>query len=174
MGASNPAGGVIGMAILKYANGANGRLLRLGLRQGNALHRLARQVPRPLRFLLVGGAGLGANVALFTILEWEDFAPLLAELLALVVATGLTWRLNRAFTFDRSGRAQRNEAARYAAVTVVAQSTSYAIFAVLASTALMALPQVAIFAGAAAGAFVSYNGHRLFAFAPVESCVWRP
>jgi putative flippase GtrA len=82
----------------------------------------------------------------------------------------LTWRLNRAFTFNRSGRAQREEALRYAAVTAAAQSTSYAVFAVLASTALIALPQAAIVLGAAIGALVSYNGHRLFAFAPIKPC----
>ena len=63
---------------------------------------------------------------------------------------------------------------RYAAVTMVAQSTSYAIFAVLASTALAALPQGAIVIGAAAGALVSYNGHRLFAFAPRKPCSGAP
>jgi putative flippase GtrA len=162
------------MAILKYASGAHSRLLRDGVGQGEAFRRLLRRAPRPFRFLLVGGIGLGANVALFTMLAWEGLPQLLAELVALVSATALTWRLNRAFTFERTGRAQRDEAVRYAGVTMAAQTTSYAIFAILASTALMAVPQVAILAGAAAGAFVSYNGHRLFAFAPLKTSVWQP
>ena len=58
---------------------------------------------------------------------------------------------------------------RYAAVTAAAQGTNYAIFAVLAMTVLAALPQAAIIAGAAVGALISYNGHRLFAFAPPKS-----
>jgi putative flippase GtrA len=55
---------------------------------------------------------------------------------------------------------------RYALVTTVAQGTSYAVFAVLVLTVLAWLPQAAIVAGAAVGALISYNGHRLFAFAP--------
>ena len=42
------------------------------------------------------------------------------------------------------------------------------MFAILVSTVLTALPQAAIVLGAAVGALVSYNGHRLFAFAPLK------
>jgi len=130
------------------------------------LRRVAAKLPRPFRFLMVGGTGLAFDIALFTILVLCGVHTLLAGFLALVAATVLTWRLNRAFTFDRSGRAQGEEAMRYAVVTAVAQGTSYAIFAALAMTVLAPLPQAAIVAGAAVGAIISYNGHRLFAFAP--------
>jgi putative flippase GtrA len=130
------------------------------------LRTLIARFPRPLRFLAVGGLGLATDIALFTVLAWQGFHPLMAGFLALVAATVLTWRLNRAFTFDRSGRHQGEEAMRYAAVTAVAQGTSYSVFAVLIMTVLAALPQAAIVAGAAVGALISYNGHRLFAFAP--------
>jgi len=127
-------------------------------------------LPRSVRFLLVGGVGLSADIVLFTLLLMHGTQALLAGFLALAAATVLTWRLNRVFTFARSGRRQGEEAARYAAVTAAAQSTSYAVFAVLASTVLAALPQAAILLGAAVGALVSYNGHRLFAFAPRRTC----
>jgi putative flippase GtrA len=136
-------------------------------------HRLltvAARIPRPLRFLAVGAIGLTADLALFTGLLTHGLHPLLAGFLALAGATVLTWRLNRVFTFDRSGRAQREEALRYAAVTMVAQSASYGAFAVLVSTACTALPQGAVVIGAAAGALISYNDHRLFAFAPLAAC----
>jgi len=55
---------------------------------------------------------------------------------------------------------------RYLVVTAVAQGASYAVFAALVLTALAALPQLALMCGALVGALVSYNGHRLFAFAP--------
>jgi putative flippase GtrA len=55
---------------------------------------------------------------------------------------------------------------RYAAVTALAQGTSYAVFAALVLTVFAWLPQAALMSGALVGAFVSYNGHRLFAFAP--------
>ena len=111
-----------------------------------------------------------AYPAPFTLLLSEGLHPLVAGLLALAGATVLTWRLNRAFTFDRSARAQHEEALRYAAVTVVAQSASYGVFAVLVSAVCAVLPQAAVVIGAAAGALVSYNGHRLFAFAPLADC----
>jgi len=127
---------------------------------------LAALLPRPLRWLTVGGLGLAANIVLFSVAWMLGVPSLTAGLMALILATVLTWRLNRAFTFDRTGRSQREEAMRYAVVTTVAQGTSYAVFAVLVLTVLAQLPQVAIVAGAAVGALISYNGHRLFAFAP--------
>ena len=87
----------------------------------------------------------------------------------LAAATLVTWRLNRALTFDRSGRQPGEEAMRYAAVTAASQGTSYAVFATLVLTVFMGLPQAALVAGAAVGAIVGYNGHRLFAFAPRAS-----
>jgi putative flippase GtrA len=133
-----------------------------------ALQRVVQLLPRPLRFLAVGGVGLATNVILFTMMQIAGIGPLRAGFLALCAATLVTWRLNRAFTFGRTGRGQQEEAVRYACVTAVAQSASYLVFATLASTALAELPQAAIIAGAAVGALISYNGHRLFAFAPVQ------
>jgi len=130
---------------------------------------LAALLPRPLRWLTVGGLGLAANIALFSIAWMLGVPSLTAGLIALVLATVLTWRLNRVFTFDRTGRSQREEAIRYALVTTIAQGTSYAVFAVLVLTVLAWLPQAAIVAGAAVGAMISYNGHRLFAFAPCRT-----
>jgi putative flippase GtrA len=92
--------------------------------------------------------------------------PLLARAVSLAVATMVTWRLNRALTFDRSGRHQGEEVLRYAAVTAAAQGTSYAVFTVLVLTVLDWLPQAALLAGSAVAALFSYNGHRLVSFAP--------
>ena len=127
---------------------------------------LAERLPRLLRFLGVGAAGLATDFCLFVILIGYQPRPLLMRLVSLAGATLVTWRLNRALTFDRSGRKQHDEAVRYAMVTALAQGTSYAVFAALVLSVLGALPQVALVIGAAAGAVVSYNGHRLFAFAP--------
>jgi len=131
---------------------------------------LAQAAPRPLRFMMVGAVGLAADLLLFTVLLLYRVGPLVAGLLALIAATVLTWRLNRIFTFERSGRRQREEAFRYGVVTAIAQSTSYAAFAFFVSTMLAALPQAAVVLGAAAGALISYSGHRLFAFAPAKAC----
>jgi putative flippase GtrA len=134
---------------------------------GPSLRRLIARVPRPLRFLGVGALGLTTDVGVFTILLAQaPQHPLAMRLVSLALATLVTWRLNRALTFDNSGRRQSEEAMRYATVTAVAQGTSYAVFAALVLTALSALPQAALVTGAAMGALIAYNGHRLFAFAP--------
>ena len=128
---------------------------------------LAEYLPRPLRFLGVGAIGLTTDICVFTILLGLAPRPLLMRLFSLAAATLVTWRLNRALTFDRSGRRQHEEAMRYAAVTAISQGTSYAVFAALVLTVFGALPQAALVVGAAVGAIVGYNGHRLFAFAKV-------
>ena len=133
------------------------------------IHRLAALLPRPLRFLGAGAIGLTTDIVVFTgtMAFWPY--PLLARILSLAVATLVTWRLNRALTFDRSGRYQSDEAMRYIAVTAVSQGTSYAIFAVLVLTVLAPFPQLAVLPGAVIGAFVAYNGHRLIAFRPPKA-----
>lgn len=130
---------------------------------------LVERLPRPLRFIGVGGIGLVTDLSVFTLVALYIPSPLVVRLVSLLVATVVTWRLNRAITFARSHRAQHDEAMRYAIVTAVAQGTSYAVFAALVLTVLGWLPQAALMCGAAVGAFVSYNGHRLFAFAPRKS-----
>jgi len=127
---------------------------------------IAERLPRLVRFAIVGCVGLLADLAAFTTVAGFGHHPLAARLASLGVATLVTWRLNRMLTFARSNRAQSDEAMRYLAVTAVAQGTSYLVFATLVLTALAAWPQAALIGGAAAGALVSYNGHRLFAFAP--------
>jgi putative flippase GtrA len=127
---------------------------------------LAERLPRPVRFIIVGCIGLATDLCVFTVIVAYGHHPLAVRLVSLGVATIVTWRLNRALTFARSNRAQHDEAMRYAAVTALAQGTSYAVFAALVLTALAWLPQAALMCGAAVGALVSYNGHRVFAFAP--------
>ncbi len=130
------------------------------------LRRLAGRVPRPYRFLGVGAIGLLTDISAFTAISTRLDAPLLVRLISLAAATLVTWRLNRALTFDRSGRYQSDEAMRYAMVTLVAQGISYGVFAVLVLSVLHWLPQAALILGAAVAAAFSYFGHRLFAFAP--------
>ncbi len=126
-------------------------------------------LPRPVRFLGVGGLGLVTDLAVFTLVMAHGLPPLVARAISLAVATLLTWRLNRALTFDRSGRRAADEAIRYAAVAAAAQAVSYGVFAVFVITVLAAAPQLAVIIGAATGAIVSYSGQALFAFRPRHS-----
>lgn len=136
---------------------------------GGLLRAVAAKAPRPARFITVGGLGLLTDITSFTLILAAGIPVLVARVLSISIATLVTWRLNRTLTFDRSGRQQHREAVRYAIVTAVAQGTSYLVFAALTLTVLGALPQLAIMVGSAIGAFISYNGHRLFAFAPVPT-----
>lgn len=149
----------------------DGRPIGCGETERDVVRAFAERLPRPARFLMVGGAGLITDIGSFTLILNFGLSGLLARLVSLSLATLVTWRLNRALTFDRSGRRQHREALRYAAVTGAAQGTSYAVFAILTMTLAMfaAVPQAAIVVGAICGALISYNGHRLFAFAPVAS-----
>jgi len=131
----------------------------------DVLRRHMARLPRPIRFLCVGTAGLVTDIAIFTLIIGSGPHPLLARIASLGVATLVTWRLNRALTFDPSGRRQDEEALRYALVTATAQGTNYTVFAALVLTTLAAWPQAALLAGAAAGATFSYLGHRHFSFA---------
>lgn len=141
-----------------------GQVRRLGRWFG--ARALAARLPRPFRFIIVGCTGLAVDLGLFTAIVAYAHHPLIVRLITLAIATFVTWRLNRAFTFARSHRPQYHEAMRYVAVTALAQGTSYIVFATLVLTVLAWLPQAALMSGALVGAFVSYNGHRLFAFAP--------
>lgn len=133
---------------------------------GDPLRRLVERLPRPFRFLGVGALGLITDVGVFTAISTRFDQPLLVRLISLAAATLVTWRLNRALTFDRTGRRQHEEAMRYAVVTAVAQGVSYAVFAALVLSVLHWFPQAALVTGAAVAAAFSYFGHRLFAFAP--------
>ena len=133
------------------------------------IRQVVKRLPRPLRFLAVGGLGITTDIGFFTLFATHGAHPLVARALSLGLATLVTWRLNRHLTFERSGRHQGAEAMRYLAVTLAAQATSYAVFALLVISIIPALPQLAIVVGAALAAVVSYNGQRLIAFAPPRS-----
>lgn len=151
------------MSTIEYGDGARAPL---AAHYRGLVGRLLDRVPRPLRFLGVGAFGLFTDLCVFSLLLYGGITPLPGRALSLVLATTVTWRLNRIVTFDPSGRDQHEEALRYAAVTATAQGTSYLVFSVLVLTVLAWLPQAALIVGAAVGALVSYNGHRLVSFAP--------
>ena len=130
------------------------------------LRKLVEILPRPLRFLGVGGLGLTTDLGAFTFFFAQFPHPFVVRLASLALATLVTWRLNRALTFDHSGRDAADEAFRYAAVAASAQGLSYAIFAILILSGLAAVPQLALLIGAAAAALFSYFGQSLFAFRP--------
>ena len=100
------------------------------------LRRHVAALPRPLRFLCVGAAGLTTDLIVFTAIPLHAQHPLAARIVSLAAATFVTWRLNRELTFERSGRSQHREALRYGAVTAISQGASFIVFSSLVMTAL--------------------------------------
>src|SRR5256885_9895934 len=111
---------------------------------------LAERLPRPLRFLGVGTIGLTTDICVFTLLMGFAPRPLVMRLFSIAAATLVALRLNRALTFDASGRTQHDGAMRYALVTAGSPGTSYSVFAALVLTVFGWLPQAALLVGCAA------------------------
>lgn len=124
------------------------------------------RIPAPIRFLSVGGIGLLTDLCAFTLINTFVRQIFVSRALSLLIATVVTWRVNRVVTFAGSGRRFHDEIGRYLTVTLVAQGISYATFSLLILTHAIAQPQIALVLGAAVAAIFSYNGHRLFSFAP--------
>ncbi|MDB5511696.1 MAG: GtrA family protein [Enterovirga sp.] len=141
------------------------RVGRTGRVGGDVLRRAARSLPR---FLAVGLAGLATDAALFALASRLGLPDAAARALSLGLATLVTWRLNRRFSFRPSGRAARTEAARYAAVALCAQGFNYGLFLLLRAGLPQVWPLLALgfSAGcAAAGSFlgqfiVTFGSHR--------------
>ena len=116
------------------------------------------------RFLAVGTAGLVTDTILFSVLSAEGLSDAVARALSLVTATGVTWRLNRRFTFGQSERRQGSEGVLYATVAFCAQGLNYAVFLALRDMAPQ-LPAIgAILCSAACAAVFSYSGQRFITF----------
>lgn len=128
--------------------------------------RLLGLVPKGmLRFLAVGVTGLAVHSLLFTVLHIRGVGERTAWWIALLVATTVTWTLNRRVTFAPSGRGRLAEIVRYALVTAVAQGISYSVFLALGSVAPHLPRTLALIVGAGVATVFSYSGQRFFTFA---------
>ena len=125
---------------------------------------LSRDLRRLALFLCVGLVGLGVDASLFSAFHAAGVSRALARAISLAAATGVTWRLNRRFTFAATGRRARAELGRYALVTLVAQGTSYATFLMLSQVVPAAPPLALLLAGAVLATGLSFAGQRLFTF----------
>lgn len=118
------------------------------------------------RFLGVGVVGLAVDASLFSALDALRVAPEWSRAASLLLATLVTWQLNRKHTFAPSGRRPAAEALRYGCVTLVAQGFSYGVFLSLVYE-LPAVPRVvSLLVGAGLASVVGFAGHKLFAFKP--------
>ena len=131
------------------------------------LQRVRRLAPtRLIRFLCVGMAGLAVDQASLAIFDQAGLPFYIARAAAIAVATGVTWQLNRRFTFANTGRAAHHEAGRYFAVAALAQSVNYGVSLFVNAQAPHWPHALAAFIGAVAATTFSYSGQRYFTFAP--------
>ena len=159
--------------------------------------RLGLPIPRGLhKFLGVGLVGLITHTGVFTLLYRLNAEPLLdklhgvlgdswlfhmsrtmnaehsfAWLIGLIVATTITWTLNRKLTFAKTGRRLHEEVFRYAVVTIVSQTVAFLVFHGLVELAKFIPAPVDVVIGAGVATIFSYVGQRFFTFAPHDSTV---
>lgn len=141
--------------------------LSVALEKGAA--RFGVTVPATLiAFIGVGFTGLAVNLGLLMLFERLGMAFPAALALSLLLATGVSWQINRRVTFAATGRKAHHEALRYFAVALVAQGVNYAASLTCASM-FHALPHVVdAFVGAVVATAFSYTGQRFFTFAPAR------
>ena len=137
---------------------------------------LAGLIPKALfRFLSVGITGLAVHTALFTLqLHVFGVSEKAAWWVALLIATSVTWTLNRRLTFQPSGRGRGAEIARYILVTAVAQGISYSVFLGLGDLAPHLPRAIALIAGSGVATIFSYTGQRFFTFAAPKTVAGEP
>jgi putative flippase GtrA len=116
------------------------------------------------RFLVVGSVGLTVDALVFSACSASGSPDALARIVSLAVATILTWRLNRRFTFRSSGRAAHAEAVRYVCVALCAVGLNLAVFLTLRSLAPALPALLALFTSAVFAAGFSFAGQSLVTF----------
>lgn len=137
--------------------------------QGILIRRPAheRGLPPILAFAIVGSAGFVVDAGMCKALILSGLPPLAARVPSMLLGIGVTFWLNRGFTFRAAGPIGP-QALRYGAVNAAGAAFNYAVFAValLATHGLM--PIGALIAGCGAGFAVNFLGARNVAFPPAE------
>ncbi len=130
---------------------------------GRWLHRAPKGL---IRFLCVGLGGLAVDQSVLWTSEHFGAPYWAARGIAILVATCVTWALNRRFTFGHSGRAAHHEALRYFTVALIAQfGVNYPV-SLAAPAVIPHMPHpLAAFCGAVVATVFSYTGQRFFTFA---------
>lgn len=116
-------------------------------------------------FAIAGGAGFLVDAAvLYLLLVFTPLDPFSARVIAIAMAMGVTYAINRSVTFGPSGRPIVAEGARYGGVGIASAVLNYAIYAG-ALLIVPSLPPLAalVIASGLATAF-SYFGYSRFVF----------
>lgn len=122
------------------------------------------QLPRFVRFIIVGLIGFAVDFGTLSALMETGFDARIARLASMLLAALCTWRLNRSLTFEPSSTSQSSEGLRYLIVVVSAFIVNYSVFVglILSFPQIPAILAVAIATGTSM--WVSYFGFALLAF----------
>ena len=120
---------------------------------------------RLLWFLIAGCSGflIDAGITL-ALIAWTPAGPYIARAIAIFVAMGFTWFLNRNYTFGRSSNSLAVEGIRYWAVGITAALVNYVVYSALLYRAPVLQPLVAIVFASLAGMAYSFFGYSRFVF----------
>ena len=122
------------------------------------------QAQRVFRFGIVGGIGFVVDAGVVTGLIHSGLDPFSSRVFSMVIATLVTWRLNRSFTFTPSRTSQASEGVRYAMVAAAAALANYLIYAALVMSSIHVIPAVAVAIASGISMWISYFGYSYIAF----------
>lgn len=113
---------------------------------------------------MVGGIGFIVDIGFTLMLIGFGVDPLIARIVAIILALITTWRLNRALTFGASDTSQTSEGLRYFFVAAIVACVNYGIYAGLLLTIPGIPPGLAVMIAVGLATGLSYSGYRFFAF----------
>ncbi|MHA7859692.1 MAG: GtrA family protein [Henriciella sp.] len=116
------------------------------------------------RFAVVGGLGFIVDSCFTLALIHRGIDPYTARIFAIALAMMVTWRLNRALTFDTRGSDQAAEGIRYFTVAIIAAVLNYMIYAGLLFSIPMMPPLLAIIIAIGSVTLLSFVGYRHLVF----------
>ncbi|MFT5510303.1 MAG: putative flippase GtrA [Hyphomicrobiaceae bacterium] len=117
-------------------------------------------------FIAAGLAALAVDAAVLTLLtEWLVLSPYVARLFSISAAMVVSWQINRRVTFAVRTPSSLAEFTRFAAVSWIAQTVNYTVFAVILLIWPDTSPLIALVAASLVAMFVSYTGFRFGVFA---------
>jgi len=102
-------------------------------------------INRLQRFGAVGAVGFAVDAIVLSALIFSGVDPFTSRIGSMLIATAVTWRLNRTFTFGASNTDQASEGARYVGVAVVSALVNYAIYAGIIIAFPKLFPPLALF-----------------------------
>jgi putative flippase GtrA len=125
------------------------------------------------RFGLVGAFGLAVDMAALYAAIWGlGLTALPAKGLSFLAAATFTWRMNRQYTFERSGKSLGHEWAGFLAANALGGAVNFAVYtAILARLPPEAwTPALATAAGSLGGLLFNYTASRHIVFAKPRPC----